>query len=198
MVSLICFSTECARFAFCGFAELVQLPLQVAEAPIRDGRLRRDVDDHMTPAGRLYAVYPSGHHSSLEVEPLSARRVPVPNGNQPSARVRGVCQPGRTIYGSGFSGNFSSLQVVYLSSPAGRWACHGLFRKCSRHAAPGREYGLANRHLGSIRFSIQRLIPVFFGHALPEDWDTAKPDGRDFGDSAPESKTRHDRHHGKA
>lgn len=50
-----------ATIAGCGIA---QLPHQIAEAPIREGRLRRVLDDHTTPAGGLYAVYPSSRHLS--------------------------------------------------------------------------------------------------------------------------------------
>src|SRR6202048_3966989 len=38
---------------------IAQLPYQVAEASVRDGRLRRVLDDYTTPVGGLYAVYPS-------------------------------------------------------------------------------------------------------------------------------------------
>jgi DNA-binding transcriptional LysR family regulator len=40
------------------------LPHRIAEAPTRDGRLRRVLDDYATPAGGLYAVYPSSRHLS--------------------------------------------------------------------------------------------------------------------------------------
>jgi DNA-binding transcriptional LysR family regulator len=40
------------------------LPYRVAEAPIRDGRLRRVLGDYTTPVGGLYAVYPSSRHVS--------------------------------------------------------------------------------------------------------------------------------------
>jgi DNA-binding transcriptional LysR family regulator len=40
------------------------LPHRIAETPIRDGRLRRVLDDYATPAGGLYAVYPSSRHLS--------------------------------------------------------------------------------------------------------------------------------------
>lgn len=43
---------------------IAQLPYQAAEAPIRDGRLRRVLGDYTTPAGGLYAVYPSSRHVS--------------------------------------------------------------------------------------------------------------------------------------
>ncbi len=41
-----------------------KLPYQVAEASVRDGRLRRVLDDYTTPVGGLYAVYPSSRHVS--------------------------------------------------------------------------------------------------------------------------------------
>jgi DNA-binding transcriptional LysR family regulator len=43
---------------------IAQLPYQVAEAFVRDGRLRRVLDDYTTPVGGLYAVYPSSRHVS--------------------------------------------------------------------------------------------------------------------------------------
>src|SRR6266404_2203261 len=43
---------------------IAQLPDQVAEALVRDGRLRRVLDDYTTPAGGLYAVYPGSRHVS--------------------------------------------------------------------------------------------------------------------------------------
>jgi DNA-binding transcriptional LysR family regulator len=43
---------------------IAQLPYQVAEAPARDGRLRRVLGDYTTPVGGLYAVYPSSRHVS--------------------------------------------------------------------------------------------------------------------------------------
>ena len=43
---------------------IAQLPHRLAEASIRDGRLRRVLDDYTTPAGGLYAVYPSSRHVS--------------------------------------------------------------------------------------------------------------------------------------
>ena len=38
---------------------IAQLPYQVAEASVRDRRLRRVLGDYTTPVGGLYAVYPS-------------------------------------------------------------------------------------------------------------------------------------------
>ena len=43
---------------------IAQMPYQAAEASVRDGRLRRVLDDYRTPAGGLYAVYPSSRHVS--------------------------------------------------------------------------------------------------------------------------------------
>jgi DNA-binding transcriptional LysR family regulator len=43
---------------------IAQLPYQVAEAFVRDGRLRRVLGDYTTPVGGLYAVYPSSRHVS--------------------------------------------------------------------------------------------------------------------------------------
>jgi hypothetical protein len=40
------------------------LPYQVTEASVRDGRLRRVLDDYTTPVGGLYTVYPSSRHVS--------------------------------------------------------------------------------------------------------------------------------------
>jgi DNA-binding transcriptional LysR family regulator len=41
-----------------------QLPRGIAEAAIRNGQLRRVLNDYTTPAGGLYAVYPSSRHLS--------------------------------------------------------------------------------------------------------------------------------------
>ena len=38
---------------------VAQLPYQVAEASVRDGRLRRVLGDYTTPVGGRYAVYPA-------------------------------------------------------------------------------------------------------------------------------------------
>lgn len=43
---------------------IAQLPHAMAEVPIKDGRLRRILDDYTTPAGGLYVVYPSSRHLS--------------------------------------------------------------------------------------------------------------------------------------
>jgi DNA-binding transcriptional LysR family regulator len=47
---------------------IAQLPYQAAEASVRDGRLRRVLDDYTTPVGGLYAVYPSSRHVSPSVK----------------------------------------------------------------------------------------------------------------------------------
>ncbi|EHK59255.1 LysR family transcriptional regulator [Allomesorhizobium alhagi] len=44
------------------------LPHRIAEAPIGDERLRRVLADYATPAGGLYAVYPSSRHLSPVVK----------------------------------------------------------------------------------------------------------------------------------
>jgi DNA-binding transcriptional LysR family regulator len=43
---------------------VAQLPHGLAETSIREGRLRRILEDYTTPAGGLYAVYPSNQHLS--------------------------------------------------------------------------------------------------------------------------------------
>src|SRR5260370_20375087 len=43
---------------------IAHLPYHVAEASVRDGRLRRVLGDYTTPVGGLYAVYPSSRHVS--------------------------------------------------------------------------------------------------------------------------------------
>src|SRR6266436_2631316 len=43
---------------------IAQLPYHVAEASVRDGRLRRVLGGYTTPVGGLYAVYPSSRHVS--------------------------------------------------------------------------------------------------------------------------------------
>jgi len=47
---------------------VAQLPYQVAKGPISDGRLHHILSDHTTPAGGLYAVYPSSRHVSPAVK----------------------------------------------------------------------------------------------------------------------------------
>jgi DNA-binding transcriptional LysR family regulator len=57
---------------------IAQLPDRMAEASIADGRLRRVLDDYTTPAGGLYAVYPSSQHLSPLVKAfmeLAAARI---------------------------------------------------------------------------------------------------------------------------
>ncbi len=46
---------------------IAQLPHPIAEAFVRDGRLRHVLDDYTTPGGGLYAVYPSSRHVSPSV-----------------------------------------------------------------------------------------------------------------------------------
>ncbi|TJX08945.1 MAG: LysR family transcriptional regulator, partial [Mesorhizobium sp.] len=41
-----------------------QLPYGIAEALIGEGRLRRVLKEHTTPAGGLYVLYPSSRHLS--------------------------------------------------------------------------------------------------------------------------------------
>jgi DNA-binding transcriptional LysR family regulator len=43
---------------------VAQVPYQVAEGYVRDGRLRRVLDAYTTPVGGLYALYPSSRHVS--------------------------------------------------------------------------------------------------------------------------------------
>ena len=50
---------------------VAQVPYQVAEAFVRDGRLRRVLDAYTTPVGGLYAVYPSSRHVSPLVKASS-------------------------------------------------------------------------------------------------------------------------------
>jgi DNA-binding transcriptional LysR family regulator len=47
---------------------IAQLPYQVAEAFVRDGRLRHVLGDYTTPVGGLYAVYPSSRLVSPAVK----------------------------------------------------------------------------------------------------------------------------------
>jgi len=57
---------------------IAQLPLGIAEAAVAEGRLRRVLPEHTTPAGGLYAVYPSSQHLSPLVRAfiaLAAERV---------------------------------------------------------------------------------------------------------------------------
>ena len=49
---------------------IAQLPYQVAQAPIKEGRLRCVLEDYTTPVGGLYAVYPSSRHVSPSVTAL--------------------------------------------------------------------------------------------------------------------------------
>jgi DNA-binding transcriptional LysR family regulator len=57
---------------------IAQLPERLAEASIADGRLCRVLDDYTTPAGGIYAVYPSSKHLSPLVKAfmeLAAERI---------------------------------------------------------------------------------------------------------------------------
>jgi DNA-binding transcriptional LysR family regulator len=57
---------------------IAQLPNGLGEASIRDGRLRRVLDDYTTPAGGLHVVYPSSQHLSPLVKAfmeLAAERI---------------------------------------------------------------------------------------------------------------------------
>jgi DNA-binding transcriptional LysR family regulator len=68
---------------------IVQLPYQAAEAPVRDGRLRRVLSDYTTPVGGLYAVYPSSRHVSplvkLFIELAAERLVAAVTGEDDKA-----------------------------------------------------------------------------------------------------------------
>ena len=52
---------------------IAQLPHRVAEASIKDKRLRRVLDDYTTPVGGLYVVYPSSRHLSPLVKAFAGR-----------------------------------------------------------------------------------------------------------------------------
>ena len=57
---------------------IAQLPHGLGEASIKDGRLRRVLDDYATPAGGLHVVYPSSQHLSPLVKAfteLAAERI---------------------------------------------------------------------------------------------------------------------------
>jgi DNA-binding transcriptional LysR family regulator len=60
---------------------IAQLPYQVAELLVRDGRLRRVLGDYTTPAGGVYAVYPTSRHVSPLVKAfieLAAKHISMP------------------------------------------------------------------------------------------------------------------------
>ena len=60
---------------------IAQLPYQVAEALVRNGRLRRVLGDYTTPVGGVYAVYPSSRHVSPLVKAfveLAAKHISMP------------------------------------------------------------------------------------------------------------------------
>jgi DNA-binding transcriptional LysR family regulator len=70
---------------------IAQLPQGMAKAPVADGRLRRILPEHATPAGGLYAVYPSGQHLSPLVKAfieLAAERVNAIAGSAGPSRTR--------------------------------------------------------------------------------------------------------------
>jgi DNA-binding transcriptional LysR family regulator len=59
---------------------IAQLPHTLVEASIREGRLRRVLDDYTTPVGGLHVVYPSSQHLSPLVKAfieLAAERISV-------------------------------------------------------------------------------------------------------------------------
>jgi DNA-binding transcriptional LysR family regulator len=60
---------------------IAQLPYQVAEALVRNGRLRRVLGDYTTPVGGVYAVYPTSRHVSPLVKAfieLAAKQISMP------------------------------------------------------------------------------------------------------------------------
>jgi DNA-binding transcriptional LysR family regulator len=60
---------------------IAQLPYQVAEALVRNGRLRRVLGDYTTPVGGVYAVYPTSRHVSPLVKAfieLAAKHISMP------------------------------------------------------------------------------------------------------------------------
>jgi DNA-binding transcriptional LysR family regulator len=60
---------------------IAQLPYKVAELLVRDGRLRRVLGDYTTPAGGVYAVYPTSRHVSPLVKAfieLAAKHISMP------------------------------------------------------------------------------------------------------------------------
>ena len=60
---------------------IAQLPYQVAEALVRNGRLRRVLGDYTTPVGGVYAVYPTSRHVSPLVKAfieLTAKHISMP------------------------------------------------------------------------------------------------------------------------
>jgi DNA-binding transcriptional LysR family regulator len=60
---------------------IAQLPYQVAEALVRNGRLRRVLGDYTTPVGGVYAVYPTSRHVSPLVKgfvELAAKHISMP------------------------------------------------------------------------------------------------------------------------
>jgi DNA-binding transcriptional LysR family regulator len=63
---------------------IAQLPNGMAQAAVRDGRLRRVLDDYTTPAGGLYVVYPSSRHLS----PLVKAFIELATGRIAAAEAR--------------------------------------------------------------------------------------------------------------
>lgn len=60
---------------------IAQLPYQIAEALVKNGRLRRVLGDYTTPAGGVYAVYPTSRHVSPLVKAfieLAAKHISMP------------------------------------------------------------------------------------------------------------------------
>jgi DNA-binding transcriptional LysR family regulator len=60
---------------------IAQLPYQVAEVLVRNGRLRRVLGDYTTPVGGVYAVYPTSRHVSPLVKAfieLAAKHISMP------------------------------------------------------------------------------------------------------------------------
>ena len=70
---------------------IAQLPYQVVEASVGDGRLRRVLGDYMTPVGGLYAVYPSSRHVSPLVKAFILKAAV---GAEFSFRLRAASIPG--------------------------------------------------------------------------------------------------------
>ena len=60
---------------------IAQLPYQVAEVLVRNGRLRRVLGVYTTPVGGVYAVYPTSRHGSPLVKAfieLAAKHISMP------------------------------------------------------------------------------------------------------------------------
>ena len=81
-----------AAAAIAGYG-VAQLPRSLAETAIKKGGLRRVLDDYTTPAGGLYAVYPSSRHLSPLVKAfidLTAVRL---SGAQPATHPAPASAP---------------------------------------------------------------------------------------------------------